>query len=49
LKKTQDYDLLYSSYPSILKGYSYPSWVIDREDYTLTSSWIYLLDGGVVS
>jgi len=25
------------------------SWVIDREDYTPMSGWVYLLGGGVVS
>jgi len=49
LKKTQDYGMCYSGYPSVLEGYSDISWITDKEDYASTSGYIYLLGGGAVS
>jgi len=49
LKKTQDYGLLYSSYPSVIEGYSEANWITNKENYASTSGWIYLLGGGAVS
>ena len=37
LKKTQDYVLCYSGYPSVLEGYSDASWITDKEDYASAS------------
>ena len=36
LKKTQDYVLYYSGYPSVLEGYSDASWITEKEDYAST-------------
>jgi len=49
LKKTQDYSLYYSGYPSVFEGYSDASWITDKEDYASTSGYIYLLGKGAVS
>jgi len=49
LKKTQDYGLFYSSYPSVLEGYSDASLIIDEKDSAFMSGWVYLLYGGAVS
>ena len=40
LKKTQDYGLSYSGYPSVIEGYSDASWITDKEDYASTSGWV---------
>ncbi|KAI3729198.1 hypothetical protein L6452_17851 [Arctium lappa] len=49
LKKTMDYGLEYSGYPSVLEGYTDASWINDQEDYSSTSGWIFTLGGGAVS
>jgi len=46
LKKTQDYGLCYSVYPSILERYSDASWITDKEDYVSTSGYVHLLGEG---
>ncbi|GJU39508.1 zinc finger, CCHC-type containing protein [Tanacetum coccineum] len=37
LKKTMDYRLTYTSYPSVLKGYTNASWISNTEDNSSTS------------
>nr|GEY37352.1 zinc finger BED domain-containing protein RICESLEEPER 2-like [Tanacetum cinerariifolium] len=45
LKKTMDYRLVYSGYPSVLEGYTYASWISNTEDNSSTSGWVFLLSG----
>nr|GFA43837.1 hypothetical protein [Tanacetum cinerariifolium] len=45
LKKTMDYILTYTGYPSVLKGYIDASWIINTEDNSSTSGWVFLLGG----
>ncbi|GJU91903.1 hypothetical protein Tco_1304326 [Tanacetum coccineum] len=49
LKKTMDYSLTYSSYPSILEGYTNASWISNTKDNSSTSGWVFLLCGGAIS
>nr|GEY88848.1 zinc finger, CCHC-type [Tanacetum cinerariifolium] len=49
LKKTMDYRLVYSSYPSVLEGYTNASWISNTEDNSSTSGWVFLLGGGAIS
>jgi len=49
LKKTQDYGISYSCYPSVIERYLDASWITNKEDYTSKLGWVYLLGGGVVS
>nr|GEX82103.1 zinc finger, CCHC-type [Tanacetum cinerariifolium] len=46
LKKTMDYKLMYTGYPSVLKGYTDASWISNTKDNSSTSGWVFLL--GVV-
>ncbi|GJW65923.1 zinc finger, CCHC-type containing protein [Tanacetum coccineum] len=48
-KKTMDYSLTYSGYPSVLKGYTNASWIRNTKDNSSTSGWVFLLGGGAVS
>ncbi|KAL0291885.1 UNVERIFIED_CONTAM: Retrovirus-related Pol polyprotein from transposon TNT 1-94 [Sesamum radiatum] len=48
LKKTMDYGLFYSGFPSILEGYPDASWITNVEDHSSTSGWV-LLSGGPIS
>ncbi|GJU64560.1 zinc finger, CCHC-type containing protein [Tanacetum coccineum] len=43
LKKTIDYRLTYTVYPSVLEGYIDASWIINTEDNLSTSGWVFLL------
>ncbi|GKA71337.1 zinc finger, CCHC-type containing protein [Tanacetum coccineum] len=43
LKKTMDYRLVYSGYPSVLEGYTDASWISNTEDNSSTSGWVFLL------
>ncbi|GKE28875.1 zinc finger, CCHC-type containing protein [Tanacetum coccineum] len=43
LKKTMDYRLIYTSYPSVLKGYTDASWISNTEDNSSISGWVFLL------
>nr|GFA59125.1 hypothetical protein [Tanacetum cinerariifolium] len=45
LKGTIDYGLTYSSYPSVIEGYSDASWINNMEDHSSTSVWVFLLGG----
>ncbi|GJT65808.1 zinc finger, CCHC-type containing protein [Tanacetum coccineum] len=49
LKKTIDYSLTYTGYPSVLEGYTDASWIINTEDNSSTSGWVFLLGRGVIS
>ncbi|GJT58559.1 zinc finger, CCHC-type containing protein [Tanacetum coccineum] len=49
LKKTMDYKLTYTGYPSVLEGYTDASWISNTEDNSSTSGWVFLLGGGVIS
>ncbi|GKC89432.1 zinc finger, CCHC-type containing protein, partial [Tanacetum coccineum] len=49
LKKTMDYRLVYSGYPSVLKGYTDASWINNTEDNLSTIGWVFLLTSGAIS
>ncbi|GKB44399.1 ribonuclease H-like domain-containing protein [Tanacetum coccineum] len=49
LKKTMDYRLTYTGYPSVLKGYIDASWISNTKHNSSTSGWVFLLGGGVIS
>nr|GFA91950.1 zinc finger, CCHC-type [Tanacetum cinerariifolium] len=49
LKKTIEYRLTYTSYPSVLEGYTDASWISNTEDNSSTSGWVFLLGGGKIS
>ncbi|GJU06106.1 hypothetical protein Tco_1122536, partial [Tanacetum coccineum] len=49
LKNTMDYSLTYSSYPSVLEGYTDASWISNTKDNSSTSGWVFLLCGGAIS
>ncbi|GJX93794.1 zinc finger, CCHC-type containing protein [Tanacetum coccineum] len=49
LKKTMDYSLIYTGYPSILEGYTDSSWISNTKDNSSTSGWVFLLGGGEIS
>ncbi|GJS65101.1 hypothetical protein Tco_0679665 [Tanacetum coccineum] len=48
LKKTMDYSLTYTGYPSVLEGYTDASWINNTEDNSSTSGWVFLLGGVVI-
>ncbi|GJT21134.1 zinc finger, CCHC-type containing protein [Tanacetum coccineum] len=49
LKKTMDYRLTYTGYPSVLEGYTDASWISNTEDNSSTSGWVFFLGGGAIS
>ncbi|GJT02487.1 zinc finger, CCHC-type containing protein [Tanacetum coccineum] len=49
LKKTMDYNLTYTGYPSVLEGYTDGSWINNIEDNSSTSGWVFLLSRGAIS
>ena len=49
LRKTIDYGIVYTGYPSILEGYTDASWITDSEDHFSTTGWIFTLRGGAIS
>nr|GEZ30140.1 zinc finger, CCHC-type [Tanacetum cinerariifolium] len=49
LKKTMNYRLVYSGYPSVVRGYTDASWISNTEDNLSTSGWVFLLGGGEIS
>ncbi|GKC67059.1 zinc finger, CCHC-type containing protein [Tanacetum coccineum] len=49
LKKTMDYRLTYTRYPSVLEGYTDASWISNTKDNSSTSGWVFLLGGGAIS
>ncbi|GJX58794.1 zinc finger, CCHC-type containing protein [Tanacetum coccineum] len=49
LKKTMDYRLTYTGYPSVLEGYTNASWINNTKDNSSISGWVFLLGGGAIS
>ncbi|GJS42158.1 hypothetical protein Tco_0567201 [Tanacetum coccineum] len=49
LKKTIDYSLTYTCYPSVLEGYTVANWISNTEDNSSTSGWEFLFGGGGIS
>ncbi|GJW54316.1 zinc finger, CCHC-type containing protein [Tanacetum coccineum] len=49
LKKTMDYRLRYTGYPSVLEGYTDASWIGNTGDNLSTSGWVFMLGGGAIS
>ena len=49
LRKTIDYGIVYTGYPSVLEGYTDAGWITDSEDHSSTSGWIFTLGGGAIS
>ncbi|GKB46814.1 zinc finger, CCHC-type containing protein [Tanacetum coccineum] len=49
LKKTMDYRLTYTGYPSVLEGYTDTRWIGNIEDNSSTSGWVFLLGGAAIS
>ncbi|GJR19903.1 zinc finger, CCHC-type containing protein [Tanacetum coccineum] len=49
LKKTMDYSLIYTGYPSVLEGYTDASWISNTKDNSSTSGWVFLLGGCAIS
>ncbi|GJX79823.1 zinc finger, CCHC-type containing protein [Tanacetum coccineum] len=49
LKKTMDYSLIYTVYPSVLEGYTDASWISNTKDNSSTSGCVFLLSGGIIS
>ncbi|GKF69232.1 hypothetical protein Tco_0202289, partial [Tanacetum coccineum] len=49
LKKTMDYRLIYTGYPSVLEGYTDASWISNTENNSSISGWVFLLGGGTIS
>ncbi|GJR77183.1 hypothetical protein Tco_0089548 [Tanacetum coccineum] len=48
LKKTMDYRLTYTVYPSVLEGYIDAIWISNTEDNSSKSGWVFLLGGGAI-
>nr|GFA23696.1 zinc finger, CCHC-type [Tanacetum cinerariifolium] len=49
LKKTINYTLTYTGYPSVLEVYTNASWISNTKDNSSTSGWVFLLGGGEIS
>ncbi|GJZ30382.1 hypothetical protein Tco_0575429, partial [Tanacetum coccineum] len=49
LKKTIDYRLTYTGYPSVLEGYTDASWISNTKENSSISGWVFLLSGGAIS
>nr|GEV23240.1 zinc finger, CCHC-type [Tanacetum cinerariifolium] len=49
LKKIMDYSLTYTSYRSVLEGYTDASWINNTKDNSSTIGWVILLGGGEIS
>nr|GEZ43457.1 zinc finger, CCHC-type [Tanacetum cinerariifolium] len=49
LKKIMNYRLVYSGYPSVVRGYTDASWISNTEDNLSISGWVFLLGGGAIS
>ncbi|GKD55279.1 zinc finger, CCHC-type containing protein [Tanacetum coccineum] len=48
LKKTMNYSLAYTGYPSVLEGYADASWISNTEDNLSTGGGVNLLGGGAI-
>ncbi|CAM8895779.1 unnamed protein product [Rhodiola kirilowii] len=49
LRGTMNYGLVYAGFPSVLEGYTDASWIINLEEHSSTSGWVFLLGGGAIS
>ncbi|XP_048502967.1 secreted RxLR effector protein 161-like [Beta vulgaris subsp. vulgaris] len=49
LNKTIHFSLTFKGDPSVLEGYLDGSWISNKEDYSSTSGWVFLLGGGAIS
>ncbi|GJX32527.1 hypothetical protein Tco_0242382 [Tanacetum coccineum] len=49
LKKTIDYSLTFTGYPSVLEGYIDASWISNTEYSSSTTGWVFFLGGGEIS
>ncbi|XP_071704990.1 secreted RxLR effector protein 161-like [Rutidosis leptorrhynchoides] len=49
LKKSMNYSLSCSGFPSIIEGYTDASWTTNFEDHSSTSDWVFLLGEGAIS
>jgi hypothetical protein len=49
LKKTINYGILYSRYPTVLEGYTNANWITDNDDHKSTNGWIFTFGGGALS
>ncbi|GJU81911.1 zinc finger, CCHC-type containing protein [Tanacetum coccineum] len=49
LKKIMDYRLMYTSYPSVLEGYTDASWIRNTEDNLSTNGWVFLLGSALAA
>ncbi|GKB08968.1 zinc finger, CCHC-type containing protein [Tanacetum coccineum] len=49
LKKTMNYRLMYSGYPSVLEGYTDVRWISNTKENSSTSGWVFLLGSGAIS
>lgn len=49
LRHIVEYGLHYSRYPPMLEGYIDVNWISDTKDSKSTSSYVFIIGGGVVS
>nr|GEW51355.1 zinc finger, CCHC-type [Tanacetum cinerariifolium] len=49
LKKTMDYRLTYTGYPSVLEGYTDASWINNIKHNSSSNGWVFMLGSGVIS
>ena len=49
LKRTINFGLFYSEFPTVLEGYSDASWITSASDNKSTSWWIFTIAGGAIS
>jgi hypothetical protein len=49
LDGTMDFKIHYSSYPTVLEGYSDANWISDVDELYITSGYIFTLDGAAIS
>ena len=49
LKRTINFGLFYSEFPTVLEGYSDASWITSASDNKSTSGWIFTVAGGAIS
>ena len=49
LKRTMNYGIYYSGYPTVIEGFTDASWITNQEDHSSTSGWIFTLGGGAIS
>ena len=49
LKRTINFGLFYSEFPTVLEGYSDASWITSASDNKSTSGWIFTIAGRAIS